>query len=292
MKRIFCTLFALLMLMSCCAAGAELQRSEYLDKALSMLEEGNPFVKRYNEITESNVQPLFPQGIPYFFGGQNQVPIFAKYPEYTTRKAWLGDGWQIKDQNYIYGFDCYGFINWIWGEANGDDLDNIESLMKEAMHHGEHLWCSEIDPFVPYWDTLAQHLQPGDLFAMNHGAKHVAMFIGTLRDFGYTAEDHPNLAPWLDYPLMIHSQYFHPAFEDRFKELIRYGLPKYRGCKPTQGGVTVSLIGVPLEEVQHHVTKRVNDTDLDAWYFDIGYEEILTVINTEDMRQWCWYREP
>ncbi len=292
MKRLCCLFLALLCLSGTAPVFAELVANEYLNIALQMLEEGNPFLERYNRITESNVKPLFPQGMPYFFGGQNQVPIFAKYPEYTTRKAWLGDGWQIKDQNYIYGFDCYGYVNWIWGEVNGEDISRIEDLMKEVANHERHLWCRDYNPYVPYWDELAKYLKPGDLYAFNHGPNHIVMFIGTLRDYGYDEESWPKLAPWLDYPLVIHSQYFQPAYSERFAELIKYGLHKYHSCKPTQGGVTVSLIGVPVQEAEKHLQKQVNNATLDAWYFEIDNDTLLTIINVEDLRNWCWYREP
>ena len=46
-----------------------LEASPLLDSALSLLEEGNFFTARYNEITGSDVQAVFPLGVPYLWGG-------------------------------------------------------------------------------------------------------------------------------------------------------------------------------------------------------------------------------
>ena len=292
LKRMICLIAAVLLCCSCMAGLAELRRNEYLDVALSMLEEGNPFLTRYNQVTESSIQVRFPQGIPYFSGGQNQTPIFAKYPEYTTRKSWLKDGWQLKDENYIYGFDSYGFVNWVWGEVNGDDLDPMDELYKEKYHYERHIWCRDVYPYTPFYEKIAEELQPGDLFVSNDGANHVMLYIGTLRDYGYEEERWPKLAAWLDYPLVIHSQYFQPACAARFAELIKYGPNKYRSCKTTQGGVTVSLLYVPVKQAEKHEKRTVNDTELEAWYFKLEDDTLLTLVDTDSVRNWCWYREP
>ena len=49
--------------------------SRFLDAALSMLEEGNPFLVRYNEDTDAGIEARFPLGCPYFWGGRRAARI-------------------------------------------------------------------------------------------------------------------------------------------------------------------------------------------------------------------------
>ena len=69
MKRIVALLLLLVMMGT--AAAAEVEASPVLDAAFSMLEAGNPFLTRYNELTGSGVEAVFELGAPYFFGGKH-----------------------------------------------------------------------------------------------------------------------------------------------------------------------------------------------------------------------------
>ena len=75
-------------------AQAEVERSELLDTAFSMLEKDNAFLLRYNELTGANVEARFEYGLPYFFGGKHDqeidcVPlVFTREPEYAKRVCW------------------------------------------------------------------------------------------------------------------------------------------------------------------------------------------------------------
>lgn len=77
-------LFLLGTAISC--AQAEVQRNPILDTAFSCLEKDNIFLRRYNELTGADVQPLFEAGIPYFFGGQDTNKLFASYPYYAQQE--------------------------------------------------------------------------------------------------------------------------------------------------------------------------------------------------------------
>ena len=54
---------------------ARADRYRVLDAALSMLEEGNPFLVHYNEDTGAEIEARFPLGCPYFWGGRRAARI-------------------------------------------------------------------------------------------------------------------------------------------------------------------------------------------------------------------------
>ena len=112
------------------------------------------------------------------------------------------------------------------------------------------------------------------------------IYIGTLRDFGYTAEEEPSLAEWLDYPLVIHCG-LSPFYGERFQQIIDENPDKYEGCTTTDGGVAVSIVGVNPEDAPVH--EHVQNTDYD-WFVmnDGGY--VLSVVNLSDVKYYAWYR--
>ena len=75
MKRVTALLLVLLALLP---AGVSAERSRALELALSMLEEGNPFLVRYNAENGTDIAARFPLGCPYFWGGRN-VKNILKY---------------------------------------------------------------------------------------------------------------------------------------------------------------------------------------------------------------------
>ena len=116
--------------------------------------------------------------------------------------------------------------------------------------------------------------------------RHIMMYIGTLRDFGYTAEEEPALEAYLDYPLVIHCG-LSPFYGERFQKLIDENPEKYGKATTTDGGVAVSIVGPKAEDAPEH--GHVQNTDY-AWFRmnDGGYQ--LTVIDMSDVRRYCWYR--
>ena len=159
-----------------------------LDAAFSMLEEGNLFTERYNALTGSNVKALFPQGVPYFFGGQNYDRMMARYPAYTTSTSLETTHFYRGGQKYICGLDCSGYADWIC-ESNG--LLEIPPLSAAITHYAEfrdnYVFTSNshIQNPMPSWGEVAQYLSVGDFYIVHHGSRHVLMFIGTLRDYGF-----------------------------------------------------------------------------------------------------------
>ena len=105
MKKLTALLVLVLtMVLSILPAQAEVERSKLLDAAFSMLEEGNDFVRRYNEMTGAEVAATFVDGCPYFFGGKADdettlTRLFSRAPLYRrasmTRVRTISMGWTV-----------------------------------------------------------------------------------------------------------------------------------------------------------------------------------------------------
>ena len=260
-------------------AQGTIMKCPILDAALSLLEEGNPFMERYNIITGSNIQPRMPYGVPYLYGGQAESHVFAKSPEYVVQEAWINSPVYYRaGVMYIYGFDCAGYVKWVWKEAGMGTLPSGKEMLNDGYRSVFHSVSREMPPF----SELATYLLPGDLLVTEN---HMAIFLGTLRQFGYTAEDAPSLISWLDWPLVIHST-VHAGVSDHFDYLIHNGLQKYKLATVTDGGVGVSLLGVPVEFVPGHVFQQKQDT----WYFKLPDNTWLTILPWQAGQRYCWYR--
>lgn len=283
----------LLFLVSLCfvsvGSQALVEKNPMLDKALSMLEEGNVFLERYNELTGSDVQALFPLGVPYFFGGQSYDKMMARYPEYGQAKSLETTHFYRAGKSYVLGFDCSGYADWIC-LANG--LEEIPPLSNAITHYGKYrnnyVFTSNSHVYnpMPDWSEVAQHLQVGDFYILHHGSRHILMFIGTLRDYGFTAEEVPELANYLDYPLVAHCG-VSPVYGERFEKFIAEN-EWYSKCNTTNGGVQISILGVPLEEAPYH--ERVQITDF-AYYKLPDNDQVMTIFDLEIVQSYCWFRQ-
>ena len=123
MKKLTALLVLMLTMgLSILPAQAEVERSKLLDAAFSMLEEGNDFVRRYNEMTGAEVTATFVDGCPYFFGGKADdettlTRLFSRAPLYSKREIWEQTRFYDKGSYYLYGLDCSGFTQWVYAEA-------------------------------------------------------------------------------------------------------------------------------------------------------------------------------
>ena len=253
-----------------------------LNYALSLLEEGNPFLARYNLITGLKIKSRFPYGVPYLYGGQSEKHVFSKCPDYVVERAWQDSPAYYKAGTfYLYGFDCVGYIKWVWQKATGKELTSSKALLQARSRHV----FSSIGKKMPVWNKLTPVLRPGDLLVLKHPGTHMALYIGTLRQYGYTAEEVPALAPWLDWPLIIHST-TDAGVSDRFAYLLKNGLSKYRIATVTDGGVCVSLLGVGKKAAPYHAHQQNQDTD----YFVLPDNTWLSVLPFSRVEQYCWYR--
>lgn len=256
-----------------------------LNHAFTVLEEGNPFTERYNRMTGENVQARMAQGAPYFWGAQEDH-LFAKEPEYVVVPAWQNSPAYYKAGTlYMYGFDCVGFVKWVWKETYGMEMPKRASLFRDTEHQIRNTDTGE----GPVWDGFAETLVPGDLLLLEHGGggHHIAIYIGTLRMYGYTAEEVPELAEELDVPLVIHCT-TNAQVSNRFAELIAHGLPKYRCATVTDGGVCVSLLVDGFDKVPGLVHQQNQDTR----YYTLPDGTWLTALDCSDLDGYCWYRVP
>lgn len=300
-KSLFALLLAMMTLFSVPApVQAEetvklVQRDPLLDAAFSMLEEGNPFLNAYNEITGANVTVHFKYGLPYFFGGtydymiNGKQHLFSREPEYAKRTCWEQTKFYDKGKVYLYGLDCSGYTRWIYNEVGWPRHDKLSAMINEYGKYGKtnHVYSHRPGKEMPPYGELAATLQLGDLLVAKEGARHVMMFIGTLREFGFTAQTAPELADYLDYTLVIHSGP-NPDYGPRMQKYLDEHAddPYYNNINIPNGGVNVSIIGVPVNDAPH----QVEDSNVLYHYFELpdGYK--ITIWDLEAATSFCWFR--
>ena len=281
--KVLLLLLPVLLRAGAAAEGTGIRSSPVLNHAFTVLEEGNPFTERYNRLTGGNVRARMAQGAPYFWGAQADH-LFAKEPEYVVIRAWSNSpAYYRKGKNYIYGFDCVGFVKWVWKETYGGTMANRAYMYEDREHQVRNRSAGE----SPLWESAAEELVPGDLLLIEHGvdSHHMAMYAGTLRMYGYTAEEVPELAEKLDEPLVIHCT-TNAQIADRFTELIAHGLPKYHCATTTDGGVCVSLMVADCSGVPGYVHQQNQDTR----YYTLPDGTWLTVLPCDNVTDYCWYR--
>ena len=295
MKRIIALILILTSLLTLPAA-AEVERHAALDAALSMLEEGNLFLERYNELTGAEVEARFTLGAPYFFGGKHDYIIngepllFSREPEYAKRVIWEQTRFYDKGKEYLYGFDCSGFTQWVYSEIGWAEHPPLDQAILNYGKYGKknHIFSHRKGKEMPAWNELADALEIGDLLVGKNRARHVMMFIGTLRDFGFTAEEVPELADYLDYALVIHCG---PSlmYGERMQGYLDAHADDsyYNGVLVPDGGVAVSIIGVPFEDAPNHAHEGITDY---AWFeLPDGYK--LTIWDLPACTSFCWFRQ-
>ena len=128
MKRFIALCLALFLLLSGFSAQGEepLDEIQVLSSAFACLEEGNPFLTRYNTVTWAEVVPRLPRGVPYVWGGMTASHVFAKEPDYCVLPISKGSPiWYEAGRKYINGFDCIGFIRYVYERARRIKLTTI-----------------------------------------------------------------------------------------------------------------------------------------------------------------------
>lgn len=272
---------------------AEAPASELTEAAFELLEEGNPFVKRYEQLTGKTIETLFPQGVPYFFGGLTGAKgngwFYLSYPDYHVHLCTKGSNYYREGTLYFYGLDCGGFTRHVYKTCGKPVHPALSDMLFKWELLPHHLYDFRKGSEAPAWDSLKDTLQAGDLLVIRHNKtrrRHIMMYIGTLRDFGYTAEEEPSLEAWLDYPLVVHCGQ-NPFYGERFQKLIDGNPEKYGLCTTTNGGVAVALLGPEAKDAPEN--GNVQGTDY-AWFTmnDGGYP--LAVIDMSDVTYFCWYR--
>ncbi|HPF88550.1 MAG TPA: hypothetical protein PK537_10920 [Candidatus Limiplasma sp.] len=271
MKRGLALLILIPLLFSATGACALVERNMLLDVAFEMLEEGNPILERYNEITGADVQARYELGLPYFFGGKDPDRLMTIGHAVETMKIY------IEGDRYIYGFDCTGYMDWINLETGRPKNDTLEYMITKYVDYKDNqLPIND----VPYAE-LKNYLEVGDYLVTKVNRRHIMMYIGTLADYGYTAEEVPELADYLEYPLLIHCGK-NPTYGDRYAEYIE---ENNLNCNTTNGGVSITIVGMPVEGVPHFIHAYKSD----HYYFDLnGY--MLVVQDMSVTTSHVWFR--
>ncbi len=320
MKK-FIVIVLLCITVVCSFAAAEgkkktsVKQNPYLDIAFSCLEEGNPILTRYNAITGANIQPMLETGMPYYFGGQDYSRLL------TVGSVWETTRYGIKGQKYVYGFDCVGFVRYIQTQMGDEPVPSLSDMILKRTGQYKDYVLTEISeitaPFSLSWNSdsiivaagkrlkkpkkypgfeaeqeafkqVSALLKPGDLFTANHGGRHVMMFIGTLRQYGYTKEEAGEMAPYLDYPLFINCVW-NPDYVERMEKYIADNGLK---ALPNKGGVCITIVGPRTEDAPHMIadTERVTRPK-NFYYFELeGYH--LSLLDLSDATSYVWWRTP
>ncbi len=218
-----------------------LARTPVLDAAFSLLEEGNVFLDKYNALTGAKIAARFPLGLPYFFGGRDEELLFK------VMEAWQDSGHFKKGRNYIYGYDCIGFTRDVYRHAGISHPPSLTEMFENRAYSNMRLPLSAI-PY-PEWQNI---LLPGEMLILQGTYYHVMIYIGTLRDFGFTAQEMgETLFRYSDFPLFIHCS-DNPWSIARNRKHIE-GLKRTLPIFNTDGGVHVAILGVPLMQAPFEV---------------------------------------
>ena len=258
---------------------ASADRNRMMETALPFLEDGNPFLQRYNEMEGTDLEPVCPLGCPYFYGGYNIRHLLKPAnPDHESE-------YYRKDQKYLYGFDCSGFTKYVVEQAGYERHPKISELLNRTLYTE----CEIPRSMTLSGKALSPVLRRGDLLAIQHmdGGFHIAMFCGTLRDFGYTTETLPEvLVPYLFYPLLIHctaSSDYHERYSAYLEE---QGL---EDVIPPYGGVIVSILDVPLSAATSE-TPQIKDLSRPCFELE-GYHLQITDLTQEKRYRWIRWRK-
>lgn len=258
MKRLLSLMLLLVMLCMCVPGHALIERNEYLDVAFTCLEKGNPFLERYNELTGADIQPIVDCGVPYFFGGQNVDNLFKvmKLREDST--------YGKTGEKQLVGFDCIGFTRWIQDEVGDKRSPSLYDMLNKWGQYGKYM-LNDLKEETDF-TKVAQQLEIGDFLVGNIKGRHILMFMGTLRDYGYTEDTAGDLGAYLDYPLFINCGN-DPNYIARTQKYLEENDKAY--ADPNRGGVTVSIAGLTYEGAPH----MRDDGAKPFYYYDLnGYQ--------------------
>ncbi len=257
---------------------AKAERSPILDAALTMLEEGNPFLESYNRVTGAGLQARYPLGCPYFWGGRSVRRILEPFVS-TQSSEFFHAG-----RMYLYGLDCVGFTRWVLQQAGYSAHAYIGGLLDRSQYPElEIAGAAEARG-----EARAALLEAGDLVAIRHHSvmKHVALYIGTLKDFGYTEDTLPEaLKPYLGYPLLIHctgSSDYYERYENYLEDV--YDFRVY----PPDGGVIVTLLDAPASAA---TGSMLTPNNVEKPCFELeGYHLQITDLDAEKDSRWIRWR--
>lgn len=244
------------------------QENPLYENSLYMLEEGNPFLARYDDTADSLLTTSLPLGVPYYYAGGTEEKFLRRfYPSVNTDYYRPG-------HMYLCGLDCVGMTRLIYEKCGLTAHPSISDLLHRGAGSAA---LKAIDPGE--WSML---LQPGDLIAVKHGTFHILMYLGTMRQFGWTEKTAGEAAELLDAPLAIHCG-GNPFYYERYQTYIRE--MGYRNTLPPDGGVTVAVIRQTAEGAPNSTTAAWGKTY--GWYRVDNYP--LLVFPLDDCTEIAWY---
>ena len=285
-------------------AGAEVERNVLLDNAFKMLDEGNIFIERYNQLTGAEVEPILPSGVPYFFGGKDYARIIKNLPRFGKGVCKETTTFYRKGKTYPYGLDCQGYIYAIRSESGMIGISPLNAFYQPIYTDKKtgqkynmeqyYIWTKYAEgakkkdvPMPEDLSTVKDTAKVGDLMLIHARGNHILMYIGTLRDYGFTEEEIPALKDYMDYPLMIHCG-VSPVYGERIQQVIDADPEYFKRTKTTNGGVQVSIWGVPREAAEYH--EKVQNTEFD--YFKLPNGQVMTIYDFTKVSRWRWMRLP
>ena len=244
------------------------QDRPFYEVALSMLEEENPFIEHYDDTADSLITASLPLGVPYYYAGRTEEKFLNRYYPQTITNYYR------PDHMYFCGLDCVGMTRLVYEKSNMERHPSIIAMLARGI--GSSALKSR-DPAE--WVSL---FLPGELFCVHHGTYHVMMYLGTLRQFGWTEADAGEAASLLDEPLVIHCG-GNPFYYDRYLAYIRE--KGYRNTYPPDGGVTVSVIRKTNKDAPHTMTTKWGK--FFGWYMLGDYP--LLVFPLDDCTEMAWF---
>ena len=248
-----------------------IQDRPFYEAALTMLEDGNPFIEYYDETADSLITASLPLGVPYYYAGRTEEKFLNRYYPQTTTNYYRAD------HMYFCGLDCAGMTRLIFDKCNWEQHPTIMAMLARGLGTAA---LESRDPSE--WQSL---LLPGELFCVHHGTYHVMMYLGTLRQFGWTETDAGEASPLLDEPLVIHCG-GNPYYYNRYYDYIQE--KGYRNTYPPDGGVTVSVIRSTNKNAPHTMTTKWGK--FFGWYMLGDYP--LLVFPLDDCTEMAWYGNP
>ena len=254
---------------ACFPESWRITESELLSAAFSALPLDHWALQRYLDIADTIVFSRWPEtGVPYYFGGHSEEKVLRPFAPSQPSSYYRSDRY------YLCGFDCSSFLRWAEAKAGFTAMDQLDQIIQDRA-----------SSFPVSRKSSAEWMQvmiPGDLLVIDHGTLHTGMIIGTPRMYGITAEEAPELADWLDAPLMIHCGE-DPFVHDRFASYIETLTYRIK-ITPPDGGVTVSLLVNTPEDAPH---VRTAPWGKNYGYFLLG-DQALTVYPLSSCRKLAW----